>query len=185
MKYNTFLNSGSVIMCTIQHICDQNLGWGSKCQDAKENAKICSPSTVKSLLSPVSPPQLCLFPHTSPHFSPLIVNHTHTFGFPYGDIILQSACTEPTVLASESDIPSNLLVDVEAEDVRHLLVSLIIIPEVSYPKHIMHAWLLLNLWLPRETNNFECYKTNNQPPRYTRELHTNNTTGQKYMKRCV
>ena len=43
---------------------------------------------------------------------------------------------------------------------RNLFVSLIMIPEVFYAKHIMHAWLVLNLGLPWETNNFEFYKTN-------------------------
>jgi len=106
MKDHSCQDSSSVMVCTIQRICDHNLGWGSKCQDAKGNAKIFSLSTVKSLLSPVSPPQPCLFAHTPLHLSPLIVNHAHTFGIPYIDIILESACTQLTVLASQSDIPS-------------------------------------------------------------------------------
>jgi len=106
MKNHSSLDSSSVMVCTIQCICDHNLGWGSKCQEAKENAKIFSLSAVKSLLSPVSPPQPCLFAHTSLHLSPLIVNHAHTVGIPYIDIILESACTQLTVLASQSDITS-------------------------------------------------------------------------------
>jgi len=106
MKYHSCWDSSSVMVCNMQRICDHNLGWGSKCQDSKGSAKIFSLSTVKSLLSPVSPLQPCLFTHTSLHLSPLIVNHAHTFGIPYIDSILESACTQLTVLASQSDITS-------------------------------------------------------------------------------
>jgi len=74
---------------------------------------------------------------------------------------------------------------VEAADVRNLFVSLIMIPEVFYAKHIMHAWLVLNLGLPWESNNFEFYKTNDLLPRYSRELYANQAAGQEYLRRCV
>jgi len=44
--------------------------------------------------------------------------------------------------------------DVDVADVRNLFVSLIMIPEVFYAKHVMHVWLVLNLCLLQETTNF-------------------------------
>ena len=171
------------MVCTIQHICDHNLGCGSKCQEAKDNVKIFSLSTVKSLLSPVSLLQPCLFAHTSLHLSPLIVSHAHTFGIAYIDIILESACTQLTSLHLSQISPQYLSVHVQAADVRNMFVSLIMIPEVFYAKHIMHALLILNLGLPWETNNYDFYKTNDLLPRYSRELNANQAAGQEYLRR--
>jgi len=83
--------------------------------------------------------------------------------------------------------PQYLSVHVQAADVRNLFVSFIMIPEVFYEKHIMHAWLVLNLGLPWETNNFEFHKTNDFKllSRYSTELHANQAAGQEYLRRCV